>query len=136
MNEIELIRRIAATLKHEVGPATQEPLAKSQAFMASVVLDKVARQLATQTKDLSAHTAELYALAAALEQEAVTTLPAALRDALEAFRAKPEKSQLGSLVEALYDNQSTIDSQTFEQLLSRIRRTLRADIDRRMTVAG
>ena len=41
----ELLERIARTLKKEIGPAVEDAYPKTQAFMAAVVLQKLAGQL-------------------------------------------------------------------------------------------
>ena len=40
MSPDELLRRLAQTLKHEIAPAVGEAYPKTQAYMASVVLEK------------------------------------------------------------------------------------------------
>ena len=47
MNQADLLTRIAATMRADVGPAVDDEYAKTQAFMAAVVLQKVARELVT-----------------------------------------------------------------------------------------
>ncbi len=136
MNESELLRRIAATLKRQVGPATEEPLAKSQAFMASVVLDKVANQLDDQQARQLAHKTNLSQLADVLPSLVGDAPPQVLSEALSTFAAAPSDLTVAAVIEALYATRNDLTEAVFETLRATIRRTLRADLDRRLKVAG
>ena len=45
MRPDDLLARLAATLRGEIGPAVVDPFAKTQAFMAAVILERLGRQL-------------------------------------------------------------------------------------------
>jgi hypothetical protein len=64
----ELLERVARTLREQVGPAVEEPFAKTQAFMAAVILDKLAGQLRHRDADEQAADAGRHALVATLRE--------------------------------------------------------------------
>ena len=66
MTPHEVLARMAATLRSEIGPAVEEPFARTQAFMAAVVLAKLAGQLAAAEADARADDRERDALVADL----------------------------------------------------------------------
>lgn len=79
----ELLRRMAVTLRTTIGPAVEDPLAKTQAFMAGVVLAKLAGQLDATAAEAQEAEDERSALVAALEGR-LPPGPGATLDALRA----------------------------------------------------
>ena len=75
MNDAHLLVRIAQTLKEEIAPAVDGEYPKTQAFMAAVVLQKLARQIALAASHAHAADAELDALIADLNARAVGVPP-------------------------------------------------------------
>ena len=63
----QLLERIARTLKKDIGPAVGEDYPKTQAFMASVVLQKLAGQLRLADEHAAASQRDLQELAQDLE---------------------------------------------------------------------
>ena len=59
----ELLERLARTLKKEIGPAVGDAYPKTQAFMAAVVLQKLAGQLRLADEHAAASQRDLQALA-------------------------------------------------------------------------
>ena len=47
----ELLARLAATFRRDVGPQVTDPFAKTQAFMAAVVLEKLSAQYVLPQKN-------------------------------------------------------------------------------------
>jgi hypothetical protein len=137
VTEGDLLQRIARTLRQEIGPAVADEYARTQAFMAAVVLEKLGRQLALAGEHEAAATADLTALVADLrgllaDREA----PAPVRTALEALAEMRDNAALCRLIEALYAARPTLGEARFATALGRIRRTLRRSVDRRMEIAG
>lgn len=136
MKPEELLQRIAQKLKREIAPFIGDEYAKTQAFMASVVLQKVSRQLSSATEDAAAETADLNVLLAdlqtLLEHEEV---PARMVAAIETLARTRENAALCSLIEALYSARAALGETRFAAMLGRIRRTLRRSLDRRVEVA-
>ena len=129
----ELLRRLSATLRAEIGPAIDDDYVKTQAFMASTILERLARQLALTDEHAAAERADVAALSAALES-VLADAPVAVGDAVEAVGVASTVDALAGLIDALYawgpDEPAVVEA------LSAIRPVLRRDIDRRMEVAG
>ncbi len=137
MNESELLARVAATLKSEVGPAVTEVQPKSQAFMAAVVLQKLSQQLAVQRQHHAAAAADLASLLSDLSHLlAAAETPAAVADAMATLAREKDTASLCAFITTLYAERQPLGEQRFTELLGRVRVTLRRDIDRRMEYAA
>ena len=138
MTPEELLERMAGTLRHEVGPAVAEPFAKTQAFMASVILEKLARQLRLAGAHARADGEDRAALVDDLEERLGNPAPPRVRAALAAVRdgGGDDAAALSGLVEALYAEREGLGAERFEALLARVRRTLRARLDRQLEFAS
>jgi hypothetical protein len=136
MNQADLLTRIAATMRADVGPAVDDEYAKTQAFMAAVVLQKVARELVTADAHRAANDGDYRALADDLDAElgSIRAVPGAVTAAMTRFRDDHSSESLSELIAALYTTRSELGA-TFAPLLSRVRRTLRAVLDRRLESA-
>jgi hypothetical protein len=131
MTPDELLQRIAQTLKKEVGPAVEGAYPRTQAFLAAAVLEKLARQLhlaeshaAAEASDMASLVEDLKTLAMQLE------LPQPVQAAIAAVVARRDGPALSGLIEALYAERTALGAKAFEALLGRVRRSLRAAIDR------
>jgi hypothetical protein len=136
VTEGALLERIARILRQDIGPAVTDEYARTQAFMAAVVLEKLGRQLALSAEHEGAESADLARLVADLrglltEGEA----PAPVRTALDALAERRDNAALCRLIEALYAARPTLGEARFAGALDRIRRTLRRSVDRRMEIA-
>ena len=132
----EIVLRIARTLKEEIAPAVAGEYPKTQAFMAAVVLERVGRQLARERADAAAGTAEMDALVAELPAAlGAGPVPAAIAAATRGLGAARDDAALCALIEALYADRAALGPARLEAALGRVRRTLRASIDRRVEVA-
>jgi hypothetical protein len=135
----ELLERVAANLRHQIGPAVGEPFATTQAYMAAVILEKLSGQLRTAGLHAEADRAAYEALVEDLRAEPGGTAPAGLATALAmAAAASPGadgsgvQQSLGELVTALYEARDELGSERFDTLLARVRATLRARLDRQL----
>ena len=135
MTPEELLERMAGTLRHEIGPAVAEPFPKTQAFMASVILEKLARQLRLADAHARADREDRAALVDDLEGRLGASAPPRVRVALAAAR-DGDDAALCELVEALYASRDELGTERFEALLARVRRTLRARLDRQLEFAS
>ena len=137
MNADDLLRRMAHTLKREIGPAIADEYPKTQAFMAGVVLEKLARQLELAPLHAAAESADIAALLSALGALlAPVVVPAALSVALVAVARTRDQTALGGLVGALYETRTALGTELFDRTLGRVRETLRAGIDRQLAYAA
>ena len=134
-----LLERIARTLKKEIGPAVEAVSPKTQAFMASVVLQKLAGQLRLADEHAAAGRRDLQELATELAGELDTAsvdTPPSLRAAVHTVRHDLDTASVSGLIETLYATRSELGEERFASLLSRVRTQLRARIDREMVYAA
>ena len=133
----ELLARLSSTLRHDIGPAVVEPFPKTQAFMASVILEKLAAQIRLAPAHAEAEAADLAALAADLSgllgREPVPPAVAAAAERLAAGEGAPA---LSALVTALWAERDALGADRFDAVLGRARTTMRARIDRQMAYAA
>jgi hypothetical protein len=131
----ELLGRLSSTLRHEIGPAVGDTYPRTQAFMASVVLEKLAGQLRRSEAHRAADAADFAALADDLGAAVGEGDPPGLREAVAALAATPGPAAASRLVEALYAGRDALGPARFEQLLGRVRATSRARLDRQLQYA-
>ncbi len=137
MSPDQLLERIAATLRRDIGPAIGDEYPRTQAFMAAVVLQKLGRGLACAPSHRAAEAADMDALVADLEAAlAATAAPPAIATAIVGLGRSRDAAALCALIDALYADREALGPARFDALLGRVRRTLRADIDRRVEVAA
>ena len=139
MHPDELLERIAATLRNEIGPAVGDSFARTQAFMASVILEKLARQIRLADAHTQAEQADRTALADDLEVLMQNAFPQSgadrSRDAIAGVRAGSD-AELCAVVEALYADRDVLGTNLFDALLGRVRTTLRDRLDRQLEFAS
>ena len=136
MTEGALLQRIARTLRQDIGPAVADEYARTQAFMAAVVLEKLGRQLALAAEHEAAEAADLTELVADLRGLLPDPdAPTPVRSALGALAELGDRAALCRVIEALYATRATLGEARFAAALDRIRRTLRRSVDRRMEIA-
>lgn len=141
MNTSDLLARIAASLRHDIGPAVADDYARTQAFMAAVVLKKVADELAQAEGAAAALHADVIALASDLQPLLATgAVPPRLADAFAVLRESLDADGVRrarcTFVEALYAERAALGEARFEAVLARVRQSLRADIDRQLVYAA
>ena len=139
MHPDELLERIATTLRSEIGPAVGDSFARTQAFMASVILEKLARQIRLADAHTQAEREDREALADDLETLTQNAFPPSgadrSRDAIDGVRSGGD-AELCAVVEALYAERDALGTDTFDALLGRVRTTLRARLDRQLEFAS
>jgi hypothetical protein len=137
MSHDELLQRIANTLKRDVAPAIEDDYQRTQAFMASVVLQKLGRQLGLERAHRDADAAGLSALLDDLRGLlGGGDTPAGVTAAVQTLTSARDAAALCTLIETLYASRTELGAARFDALLGRVRKTLRASIDRRMEYAG
>ncbi len=137
MTESELLERIATTLRQDVGPAVVAEYPKTQAFMAAVVLQKLGRQLDLAPAHRAAETADMTALLADLATMlASAPVPPVLEQAVASLDHERTAAALCAVIATLYEQATALTPARADALLARVRKTLRADIDRRVEYAA
>jgi len=129
MTEAELLLRMAATLKQDIGPAVGAEYPKTQAFMAGVVLQKIAAQLALAPAHAQAEADEMDSLVADLN---ATYTMGRTQQAITRLAQERDQETLCALIETLYVTRDEIGDGQFFQLIDRIHQSLRASLDRRL----
>jgi hypothetical protein len=128
----DLLGRVSTTLREEIGPAVTGAYPRTQAFMAAVVLEKVARQLALTAAHERADAADMPQLFADLDTMLTTgDTPSAVRAAVA---EGGDTEGLCRVIEALYAHRDALGP-SFDAALARVRTTLRASVDRQMEYA-
>ena len=128
----ELLQRISATVRADVGPAVVDEYPRTQAFMAAVILERVSREVALAPGHSEAERADVIGLLAVIEP-LLANAPGPVGAGLAEVREQPSMATLAVLVEALY--RWGADEAPVEAALTLIRPVLRRDIDRRMEIA-
>lgn len=124
-----LLSEVIGSLRNVIGPAVKDPYAKSQAYMAAVILELVYRQIEGQ-RDLEN-----------IEQAALTELfddLSRVPDLAEIVeRDGPDlRIRLCNTIEALHHARGQIAPQAFEKANRRIRLALRQILDAELKVAN
>jgi hypothetical protein len=133
----ELLSRLSGTLRSEIGPAIEALLPRTQAFMAAVVLDKLARQQQLAQEHAAADRADLDRLYADLgPQLAAGDVPPPVARAFEAARADGGYAALCPLIEALYASRPALGEARFDDTLGRVRLALRGRLDRQLVYSS
>ncbi len=129
----ELLDRMSVTMRGQIAPATEAQV-RSQAYMAAVVLKKLARQLELATAHRRSDELDREALLDDL-QMMLASLPAP-ESLTEAVAAVGDAASLSPVIAELYAHRAALGEQHFARLLGRVRVALRADLDRRMEFAA
>lgn len=132
MDSSRLLARLSDTLRHEIAPAVGEEYPRTQAFMASVILERVSRELALESAHREAERRDVAELIATLGLVLAST-PAAVGSALAEVEAAGTVDAIGPLVQSLHSWGG--DEPSVVAALAEIRPVLRRDIDRRMEIA-
>ena len=132
MDADELLSRLADVVRTEIAPAVGDEFARTQAFIASVILEKLARQVEAADADAAAVVATATALAADLRGRLGAAAPAPVSSALDAVAEGGGQRGLGQLVSALYATRDELGEERFAALLQRVRVTLRDGLDRHL----
>ncbi len=130
----EVLRRMAATMREQIAPAVDEPFARTQAFMAAVVLGKLAGQLAAADADARVDDQERDALVTALATR-LSAPPAELGTALDELRDDGSDPAWNRLVLAVYAGRDALGDD-FDDVLATVRAALRARLDRALAYAS
>ncbi len=135
MADNTMLDRLVTTLKREIAPAIEDEYLKTQAFMASVVVGKLTRQLALESAHNAAAQIDMDHLLTELQPQIATLEEPALQSAFNALTEQRDPPALCAFIESVYAARARIGEPQFERLRARTRTLMRADIDRRMVYA-
>ncbi len=129
----QLLNRLADTLRERIGPEVGEPYAKTQAYMAAVVLTRVSNQLRLAAGHAVADREDHILLVADIDRLLPPTSSVRLHTAVRTIR--DDHANISILLEALYASRDELGDETFDALLKRIRKSLRSRLDRQLECA-
>ncbi len=138
LEDHELLLRLSDTVRTQIAPAVDDEYARTQAFMASVILQRLAKQAqlagahnVAETVDVASLTDQLDALFA--QADASTDVPSDVGDAVARMRLQASIAAASGVIDALY--RWGPERPQAAAALAAIRQVLRRDIDRRMDIA-
>ena len=132
LSSSDILKRLADTIRNDIGPAVSDEYTRTQAFMASVILNKLSKQLDLEAAHSLAEEADVEELKLRL-QTVLSDSPPSVQNQLNNFLQQNNIMPLASLLTALHE--WGIDNSEAFDAIGLIRPVLRADIDRRMEVA-
>ncbi len=132
----DLLDRVAATLRTQIGPVVEEPFAKTQAFMAAVILGKLAGQLRGAEADARIADQEQRTLVAESRDDLAGTTTTHVGAALAALEHDVRDAAWSALVEAIYTDHDELGADRFDRMLGRVRAAMRARLDRMLVYSA
>ncbi|WP_420626690.1 hypothetical protein [Candidatus Poriferisodalis sp.] len=134
----ELLSRLADTVHSDIAPAVSDEYARTQAFMAAVILQRLAKQARLGSEHGAAESGDVAALSDELDTllagaDATTDVPSEIRDAVARMRTQVSIAAASDVIDAVY--QWGPERPEAASALAAIRQMLRRDIDRRMDIA-
>lgn len=124
----QLLQELVTSLRNVIAPAIMDPYPKTQAYMAAVILEFVARQVGERA-DIA--TSKQAALDTLFERLAEFN---SLKPVVGA--APPSEAHLCELIERLYAERETLGEEAFAAANRLVRETLRRLLDQDLTIAG
>lgn len=128
----DLLARLSTTIRAEIAPEVGGEYPRTQAFMASVILDKLAKEVTLGPAHRDTERADMAALVERLAP-IVADAPSDVVAAVDAAASADAIAALGPVIAAVYrwgpGEPAAADA------LAAIRPVLRRDIDRRMEIA-
>ena len=131
----DLLTRISGSLRHVIGPAVGDDYPRTQACMASMILEKTVRQVQLAAAHAAADEADIAALVRDLGALLGEGSPMMVTQAVDGVAGERDNRALTALVDALYGARDGLGDDVFTAALGRVRTTLRAQLDRRCEVA-
>jgi hypothetical protein len=132
----DVLERIAATLREQVGPSVGDSFARTQAFMASVILMKLAAQLRSEAEGGTIAHEERVALVGAMRHPLVGREHPALDVALQSLTVDGSDRAWSAVVAALHAEREQLGDTLFDELLRTLRAGLRRRLDRALLYAS
>lgn len=128
----EILRRVARSLREEVGPKVEADYSRTQAFMAAVILEQLACQVRSVTFEVG--TAESSTLVNKVSRALGPDVPTKLATALRGLSGAMTRTELSGLVAALHGSEGEIDTERLQRALEHVRATMRRRLDQQLAV--
>ena len=131
----QILQALAVTLRTSIGPNLADPFAKTQAFMAAVVLEKLAGQLVASAADAAAGAKEHSELVQDLRTALQTTPNLAVGNALDRLAELDCDRNWNVLIEEIHAQREALGT-AHESLLSQVRVVMRARLNRALAYSS
>ncbi|MEU1957245.1 hypothetical protein [Nocardia rhamnosiphila] len=129
---VDLVLRVSSKLKEEIAPTLTDDQLRTQAFMAAVILKRLAHQENSSEVDRVQDQRDREALSMELQSTGELNEEPAIRVAFARFRTSLDDDSLSALIEALHKADDATLRDPVMGPLSPIRRVLRARLNREL----
>jgi hypothetical protein len=129
ISALRMLEEVIASLRGVVAPAIPAPYPRTQAYMAAVILEFLARAIEERSDVADAKKRSIERLFADIRQLGVVT-PA------EMLGGDDGESRLAKLIEALYADRERLGEARFAAASQRVRRTLRDLLDEDLKITS
>jgi hypothetical protein len=123
-----LLKEVIASLRNVIAPAVADPYPKSQAYMAAVILEFVARQV-EERSDSSKEKERVL-------NDLFSDLRFLITDKAPSSKDPDQEARLCRLIEWLYTEKDRLGPEAFTAANQKVRTALRQLLDQELKIAG
>ena len=123
-----LLKEVIASLRTVIAPAVADPYPKSQAYMAAVILEFIARQV-EERSDSSKEKEHVL-------DDLFSDLGSLITDKVPSSKDPDQEARLCRLIEWLYTEKDHLGPEAFAAANQKVRTALRQLLDQELKIAG
>jgi hypothetical protein len=123
-----LLKEVIASLRNVIAPAVADPYPKSQAYMAAVILEFIARQV-EERSDSSKEKEHVL-------EHLFSDLRSLITDKVPFSKDPDQEARLCRLIEWLYTEKDRLGPEAFTAANQKVRTALRQLLDQELKIAG
>jgi hypothetical protein len=123
-----LLKEVIASLRNVIAPAVADPYPKSQAYMAAVILEFIARQV-EERSDSSKEKEHVL-------DDLFSDLGSLIMDKVPSSKDPDQEARLCRLIEWLYTEKDRLGPEVFTAANQKVRTALRQLLDQELKIAG
>jgi hypothetical protein len=123
-----LLKEVIASLRNVIAPAVADPYPKSQAYMAAVILEFIARQV-EERSDSSKEKEHVL-------DDLFSDLRLLITDKVPASKDPDQEARLCRFIEWLYTEKDRLGPEAFTAANQKVRTALRQLLDQELKIAG
>ena len=123
-----LLKEVIASLRTVIAPAVADPYPKSQAYMAAVILEFIARQVEERSDSSKAKEHVL--------DDLFSDLRFLITDRVPSSKDPDQEARLCRLIEWLYTEKDRLGPEAFTAANQKVRTALRQLLDQELKIAG
>jgi len=123
-----LLKEVIASLRTVIAPAVADPYPKSQAYMAAVILEFIARQVEERSDSSKAKEHVL--------DDLFSDLRLLITDKVPSSKDPDQEARLCRLIEWLYTEKDRLGPEAFAAANQKVRTALRQLLDQELKIAG